>query len=955
MKRRSSWQFLFALLVLWSTASAATWAQMSGGNLEGKVVDEQGSPLPGVTMTVTNSETGAQRVDVTDEGGGFRFSALPAGSYTVLADLSGFGSASQENVAINVASTRRMEITLAASVQETISVIDEAPLLNTEPAQGTIVSQKELESLPLNGRQFANVAVLAPGTSLAYNADPTKPGQLTIALNAGSGRNVNFLIDGGDNTDDTIGGALQNFNLEAVQEFKIQTSQYKAEYGRSSGGVLSVVTKSGGNDFEGSVYEYRRDDSLSERTETEKQAGIDKQELQRDQYGVSLGGPIVHDRARFFATYEKTKRDTSYTVATGGVLPQVDGRSIPTPFTDELYTAKVSVDLTPKQLLQVRYGYQKNADKYGASSLADPSSLGTITNKYDSVLASHTLQLGSNTLNELALQYTRFDNLITADSNDPALVFPGGVTVGQNANTPQFTIQRKRQIRDDLSHSVVLGGKSHDFKFGFGYVDEPTLTANIGSGQAGTFNLLEDRIGSPVTQITINGGDGVVNTPIQQYSGYVQDDWAVSGRLMLNFGVRYDFNDGFDIDQRANPIWQTLSTQTTYNEAYLRDFQGGEGGILENDDDNVSPRFGFTWDTKGDGRTLLRGGFGRFYDFPYTNATILFPVIAARTAFGVVYQYTDNAGIKNPDGSFFQPGQALPPNQLPGADIPPPNEVASPTLATPYSDQISLGYSWQVNSWLGLNFDAITIEYRDIPYRFRANPTLDANGNHQATRRFSDFANFRMWYGDGEASYDGLNVSARVRLDRFELQGFYTLSKAEGNVLSGADEFRLTSGYQSDYAALASNASINSLDPQCDACFGPLNTDARHRLTLGGTYQAPWGVRVSGMFRYRSANPYTKINAAGADLNGDSFRNDLDPSVSHVNSERGESFSQLDVRLAKAFTFGNFGIEVLAEMFNVFNEKNGAVYDRFGATSAYAGDPLQGEQRLVQLGARLTF
>ena len=216
-------------------------------------------------------------------------------------------------------------------------------------------------------------AQFAPGTNLTYNSDPTKPGQLTVALNGGIGRNVNYLVDGGDNMDDTIGGALQNFNLESVQEFNIQTQQYKAEYGRSTGGVLTVVTKTGTNQFSGSAYGFYRNESLNSETETEKTSGVGKQPYERKQYGASIGGPIVKDKAHFFATWEKTQRDTSYTVATGGTLPTFDGQSIPVPFTDELGTAKVSYDISAKQYLQVRYGYQKNSDKYGASPLTAPS------------------------------------------------------------------------------------------------------------------------------------------------------------------------------------------------------------------------------------------------------------------------------------------------------------------------------------------------------------------------------------------------------------------------------------------------------------------------------------------------------------------------------------------------------------------------------------------------------
>ena len=213
------------------------FAQTSGASLRGRVVDESGSAVPGVTVTATNTQTGLQRVAVTESDGSYRFLALPVGSYRITAELAGFAVVTVENVTLNVATTRELDVTLKqAAVSEAITVTADAPLVATSPAVGTVVSQQELEGLPLNGRQFANLASLAPGTQLSVKADPTKPGQLTVALNGGSGRNVNYIIDGGDNTDDTIGGALQNFNLESVAEFNIQTQQYKAEYGRSTGG-----------------------------------------------------------------------------------------------------------------------------------------------------------------------------------------------------------------------------------------------------------------------------------------------------------------------------------------------------------------------------------------------------------------------------------------------------------------------------------------------------------------------------------------------------------------------------------------------------------------------------------------------------------------------------------------------------------------------------------------------
>src|SRR5436190_1446711 len=295
-------------LLLLVLIPAALLAQGSGASLTGRVTDEGGGALPGVTVTVTNPATGFTRSTVTATDGSYHFPSIPAGTYNVTADLSGFATVNTRNVELNVASERELNVTLKqAAVKEQITVTAQAPLVETTPAIGTVVSQREMQNLPLNGRQFANLGSLAPGTTLSVNSDPTKPGQLTIALNGGSGRNVNFLVDGGDNTDDTIGGALQNYNIEAVQEFNIQTQQFK----------------------------------------------------------------------------------------------------------DDLLTAKATGDITPKQFLQVRYGYQKNSDKYGASPVVLPSALGTITNNFHSTLVGHTWQVSTDKLNEFLFQDTHFKNSIS--------------------------------------------------------------------------------------------------------------------------------------------------------------------------------------------------------------------------------------------------------------------------------------------------------------------------------------------------------------------------------------------------------------------------------------------------------------------------------------------------------------------------------------------------------------
>jgi len=944
--------------------AVGAFAQASGGALHGRITDETGGALPGVTVTATNDATGFSRSTVTGSDGAYSLPALPAGTYTVVVDLAGFSSVSTKNVTVNVATDRPLNVSLKqAAVKEQITVTAEAPLVSTSPSIGTVVSQQELENLPLNGRQFANLGSLAPGTTLSVNADPTKPDQLTIALNGGSGRNVNFVVDGGDNTDDTIGGALQNFNIDAVQEFKIQTMAYKAEYGRSSGGVLSVVTKSGTNELQGTAYEFYRDKSFNEETPSEKDQGIGKQPYHRHQYGFSIGGPIVKDKIHYFGTYEKMDRHTSYSVFTGkNLLGAFEGQTIGLPFHDKLGTAKISADIDAKQYLQVRYGFQKNTSKYGQSSLAAPNSLGTTTNDYKSLLAGHTAQLSSNRVNEFVFQFTKFANVIAADSTDPYIYYPSGAHQGQNVNTPQTTNQKKYQYKDDFSWSSQLGSMHHDFKTGFQYIDEPTLGGDFTVGTTGQYSLKSDTVGSPVVSILINGGFSGDSTPIKQYNGYIQDDIGVNRNLTINAGIRYDLWTGYDLNQSINPnlaLVQHLADTGRYTESYIQDFKNGGGTKLSNDKNNWGPRLGFAYDIHGDSRNIVRGGVGRYYDFPYTNATILFPASAVQSLFGPIYNYEDKNGIKNANGTFFRPGiDPLPPNQISGnLNDRTTRELASPTLKAPYSDQVSLGYSTELNPTLGLNFELVSARYKDIPFRFRANPVDPTTG----ARRFAGVApsNFRLWYGKGHAEYDGANIGFHSRVgSNFEAQGFYTWSRSRGNILAGADEFRVTdAGFQPDTLR---DTSVNPLDPDCNACNGPLDTDARHRVTLAGTWRAPYAINVSGVLRYRSALPYTvfALNAGGSkvDLNGDGYAQDLAVGHAHVNDARGESFEQFDIRVSHEFKFmNNYGLEAIAEVFNLFNAKNAAVFDSTGTAHAFAGDPGQGEQRLMQFGLKFRF
>src|SRR5215471_13690926 len=292
-------------------ASSPASAQQTTGNIQGVVTDAQKAAVPGVTVTAKNAATGYTRSEVTDSEGAYRLTSLPIGTYEVHAELSGFTPFTNKSVEVNVGQTTDVNVDLkVAGVSESVSVTAESPMVQTTNASvGQVVDVKRIENLPLNGRQFANLAATIPGVGLGFHSDPTKNTQFAAQINGGAGRNINYQIDGGDNNDDTVGGLLQQFPLEAVQEFNFLTQRFKAEYGRSNGGVLSVVTKSGSNDASGSFFELFRNkamNALSETVRLANPASPTKGDYRRNQLGGSFGGPIEKDKIHFFAAIERT-------------------------------------------------------------------------------------------------------------------------------------------------------------------------------------------------------------------------------------------------------------------------------------------------------------------------------------------------------------------------------------------------------------------------------------------------------------------------------------------------------------------------------------------------------------------------------------------------------------------------------------------------------------------------
>ena len=981
-------RLLIAALWLLATATAA-FAQQTTGTIAGRVLDEQKAAIPGATITAKNDSTGFTRTEVSDAEGLYRITGLPVGSYALSIEMSGF-QPQKRAVTVNVSETVTSDFDVRiAQLSENITVTAESALVDTtSSAVGGVVDVRRVENLPLNGRQFANLAVTIPGVGLGFHADPTKSTQFSPQINGGNGRNVNYQIDGGDNNDDTVGGLLQLFPLEAIQEFNFLTSRYKAEYGRSNGGVMNIVTKSGTNDYRGSFFELLRDKSMNAKTETEKRGAIAKQDYRRHQFGGSIGGPILKDRAHFFAAVERTNQDTTQAVTTKGLYPSKDG-VFATPYRETLFTGKATANLDARQYMTVRYGRNQNAQPYGAAPLATPDNWGDSKNKFNSINVNHNASLPGSKLNEFVFQYADFDNHISARSESPYESFPNGVTTGQNVNSPQSTAQKKYQFRDDFSwRASGMAGLGHDFKAGVNFINEPRLfiTFNTGKGVTQYTHLTSD-VNGAISNVTLNDGDSHANIPVKQFGTYIQDDWRVTDRLTLNLGLRYDLVKGLQFDQSQNPNY--LLAQQLGAAGRFANVVGYEnfGKAPKDDTNNWQPRVGGVWDVRGNAKDLIRAGWGIYTDFGYTNSNVLFPAAdASGSRFGTVFTANNNAGLRNSDGSLYRVGQPLTnlAAQNEAGGLPLFGQWTDPLLEQPETRQAAIGWTHELMANTVVSADYVHIDGSKLNIRPRLNTRINGGARRFADIAFSPNSSAtRAAISRGKSEYEGLILGVRRRLSHgVDFTGSYTLSKGVSTIGTAGDE--LDTRYLQD-------ATNPFDDPRM---LGPnRRTDARHRITASATMQLPMGFRVAPIFIYRSALPV--FQGEGVDLNLNGELNDLPlralafdgfdsngvvktkdiGACTTINCGRGAAFSQLNLRVSRTFPLvGRANIEVIGEIFNMFNAINpaniestisnvvqtvrlvgGVANPTYFQPTRYAGDFQQPEQRVGQIGFRFTF
>ena len=980
-----------AVLLLVLAVTGVASAQQGTSELRGRVVDAQGAVLPGVTVTTRNQETGMYRETVSSEDGSFIVTGIVPGKYQVTAELQGFKKFERRELPLEVGKTMTLEVSMeVGSLNETVNVTTESPLVDvTSKEIGGNITSETLTQLPSVNGNFIGFIGLLPGIVPSISTESF--GSDAISVNGQDPRNNNYSVDGGNNNDDVIGqraGMQARTPIEAIQEFQVITNQFDAEFGRTSGAVVNAVTKSGTNNLRGSAFGFFQDGSLTTKDYFAKKKDLTKADTNYQRWGGTVGGPIVRDKIQYFFSLERFAIDRPNTI----VIPARPDLNDQQTTQDRVWNTIIRGDhqINSSNTYSVRWLRETSPQ---TNQIIPPNTSQAVTGRaareesdVDQTLAANINSVLSNTkVNTLRLTWTR-ENVAFANSCfntsgrdlskcEPTLNFQD--FQDQQDNTAQTRINDGIQLDDTLAWFIPGKHGDHDLKIGAQYEysgadneNQGNLNGTFAFGRSNApFNAADPRTYPDRLSVRV-GGPSTFFEKANYFSAFVQDKWRVDQRLTLSLGLRYDL-ESVPIPETDDPLVETYPV----------------------DKNNFQPRVGLTYDLGG-GLSLLRGGYGRFYDkthfeliggiytgTPYTSSfTVNFPTAAV------------DAGPRNgqfPTDPYLVNGptlnRALLESQYPGGQLLR-NTGANWDNAdrrTPYTDQLTAGYERQLAHNMAVSADYVHAFSRDLLMSLDLNPGLRATtavtsplvrqGSATLTAataelqlKYPGFAPFTTGVTQplnvGKIDYDAMLISLNKRYSsNYSARVSYTLAYSRGNTTGNGVA---ASGFQV----------LDDLN--LDLNEGPSNFDTRHNLVVSGQALVPHtgGLNVSWVARALSGSPFSLTNAnIDPDRNGtqaeplpvaeysgvgaDSY------TVKNYKAERngayGPGFFNLDARLGyRVGLQDRRKLELFVDVFNITNHTNFAnptgnqVSPQFLLLTAYNTSYAP---RKVQIGARFEF
>jgi hypothetical protein len=903
-----SW-FLGVLFLAFLSIVSNLLAQNPNGALRGEIQDASEARVSGARVTVQSAGSSIIREAIANDRGEFRIEGLLPGRYHMVASAKGFAEATAD-VEVAVSLVRDVSITLTPqSGRETVNVQGKSSSITTEAIdtasavhQG-VVTSRDLETLPLAARSFANIAYLVPGTEPVEPSDPTKARITAVSTGGSSGLNNELSVDGGDNSDDWIGGFLQNFSPDGIQEFAFRTANEDADTGGTTAGSVVITTKSGTNEWHGSGSFYGRASALNARFPIENPAPEPKQPFSRQNYVATIGGPIAKNKFWIFASFEHVHENASINYSpdntaqfnalaqlaslglidvNGTTVSSIDVPSnVPVPFRDYLSSVRFDWAQSQKSQWFLRTSQDSYITRNALVAQATLPSTGLTThNNYFNTVISNQYTFSPNWLgsfvfdaSELHLTQTRNSQLgfaLAFPFSSTTLTVSGFETFGDNqfatpiTTFPSLRNQEKYQFRYDLSH--VSG--SHATKFGFNFIHEPVLSGAFPGNQEtlvsfplNPIDYLSDpgqfSVDLAAGQATTPAADGSFSQNVHRLALYAQDSWRLSSHLTVNYGLRYQTTFGLFTasgrSQLSNPWLPALSTWG-YPVAAPHDYHK-----------QFAPRLGIAYSPGSRERTVIRAGFGMYYND------------LAQGGWAPAFQAVNN--------NSFQSQDTAPP------------ALIDPHYKTPYALHATVGIQHAFNAHWTASAD-YTFEDGQHGYRGYAYPGTDV------------LPPVTIFKSDNRSSYNALMLRVQGNVaKRFDLTAHYTLSSAKtwGCILG--ELFDYVNGVCNDSSGLPNG--FGSGD------YGPSGEDVRHRFVLAGTVHIPGGFEVTTLTQAESARPFTITNA-----NGDG-RIKVNGNPTALDAFRGTPYIQADLRVSRPIKVNErWQLYPFAELFNLFNRNN---------------------------------
>jgi len=986
-----AWSVLLLLtLLLCSQASA----QVTTATITGIVADKTG-PLPGATVSARNAATAFVFKTTAGEDGSFILNGLPPGTYEITVSSEAYKGQTQ-TVTVLLGQTNKVRFELSPEkmyMAETTVVGEKAPLLldTRSSAVTTNITPQQMESLPQNNRNFLNFAELAPG--IQATLDTTTAGQYFTGGGANP-KQVNVYIDGLSQKNDLIqGGAFMQdssrgnpFPQNAVQEYQVLTQNYKAEYEKAASAVITAITKSGGNLFHGDAFYLYQNDGMITQDEFAKARGDKQPPYKRQQGGISIGGPITQDKVHFFVSWEgrdqpgetSVYRGSQWSQAPANVLDKLSKYEIGTltsPFKENLYFGKVSWQPGVSDTFDASFHYRDENEVRGFGGTRTYDGAENFTDKTQAAVVKYQSVIGSSTFNDASLTWQKFQWISGAvNPGVPHENYVNLLDVGSK-DYIQDLQQERLGIRDDLSYFTDWHG-THALKFG------------VVATQA-KYDMLKDAYYEPYFEYRSNEnwqypwmarygyGNPSLKFDNSQYGVFAQDDWTITPNFTVNVGVRWDYETNM-LDNK----WVTPTAIVNGLRTACRTYSQPVGGKttwcmpdLFNPDDYIStgsnrksygsmfqPRIGFTWDVNRDGKTVVFGGWGEYFDRIVLND--IYDEAYKNQWFQYQFCFTSDpaqvgtsiAGCSAPailwDPKYLQPGGLNSVIASGAAGGPEVNLVANNTRP-PRSTQYTLGIRQQLGTWLGSFTYAVNNGYNGLVWSFGTNPPGTS---------FND----RWGNGIPIPGYGFIMRSYNTRVS--EYHGFYlTMDKP----------FTADSGWGATFAYTYSDSNWNASNDTGTAFafdtfpppyFGglfPGKLAQKNVFIASGTVGLPLGFRVAGIVNLGSGLPYDQPNAYPDWGQFHYYYNKLQPRKQVFLGIKQFAYRSVDLRVDwTAKLGGGMNLGLTLEGFNIFNLSNynydpwtsGFVPPATDPPNAKYGKPTSAyNTRRWQIGARFSF